>query len=222
MRVGVLGTGVVGIAIATRLVELNHDVMLGARSATNEKALAWAAHHQPPHACVGTFEEAAAYGAFVFHCTQGSTAAEVLRSAADGLTGKLVIDTSNPLDFSGDSPGLFVAITDSLGEQLQRAVPEAKIVKALNTVNATVMVRPHEVPGEHVAFVASDDAAAKAEAVLVLEQFGWPAERLVDLGDLKGARAAEAYLPLWIKLMGHVGHAGFNITVQAAPAPASD
>jgi predicted dinucleotide-binding enzyme len=154
MRVGVLGTGMVGEAIATRLCELGHEVMLGSRSATNEKALAWAEHHAP-HASVGTFAEAAAYGSFAFHCTHGETAEDVLRSAAEGLAGKLVIDTSNPLDFSGDAPGLFVAITDSLAERLQRAVPEAKIVKALNTITASVMVHPEGVPGEHVTFIAA-------------------------------------------------------------------
>lgn len=216
MRVGVLGTGMVGEAIATRLCELGHEVMLGSRSATNEKALAWAQHHAP-HASVGTFAEAAAYGSFAFHCTHGETAEDVLRSAAAELAGKLVIDTSNPLDFSGDAPGLFVAITDSLAERLQRAVPEARIVKALNTITASVMVHPDAVPGDHVTFIAGDDDAAKAEASAVLQQFGWPAASIIDVGDLKGARATEAYLPLWLKLMGHVGHAQFNISVAAAP-----
>lgn len=213
MRIGVLGTGTVGETIATRLVELGHEVMLGSRSATNEKALAWAQHHAP-HAQVGTFADAAAYGSFVFHCTSGQAAEEVVSGAAAGLAGKTVIDTSNPLDFSGDAPALFTDTTDSLAERLQRAAPEANVVKALNTINASVMVHPSEVPGDHVTFLAGDDPAAKAQAGEILHQFGWPPSRVLDLGDLKAARATEAYLPLWLRLMGHVGHAQFNIAIS--------
>lgn len=211
MRVGVLGTGMVGEAIATRLVELNHDVMLGSRSATNEKALAWAAHHQPPHACVGTFAEASAFGSFVFNCTKGEVAEDVLRGAAEGLAGKVVIDVTNPLAFGEGGPSLFVGLDDSLAERLQRAVPEARIVKALNTMTADVMVHPELVPGDHITFIAGDDPAAKADATQILEQFGWTPERIVDVGDLTGARATEAYLLLWLKLRVDLGHNRFNI-----------
>lgn len=216
MRIGVLGTGMVGEALATRLVELGHDVMLGSRTADNPKAVAWAQHHAP-HACTGTFADAAAYGAFVIHSTQGATAEAVLTSCADALSGKVVIDTANPLDFSGDAVALFVGNTDSLAERLQRAAPGARIVKALNTINASVMTHPEDVPGDHVTFLAGDDAAAKDQTAELLQQFGWPADRIIDLGPLQAARATEAYLPLWLRLMGHIGHAQFNIALTAAP-----
>lgn len=126
----------------------------------------------------------------------------------------MLVDVSNPLRFDGDGPTLFTGIDDSLGEQVQRAVPGARVVKALNTVNADVMVHPEIVPGEHVLFVCGEDADAKAMVTELLGQFGWPAERVVDAGGISGARATEAYLLIWLKLMGWAGGAHFNIAVR--------
>jgi predicted dinucleotide-binding enzyme len=111
-------------------------------------------------------------------------------------------------------PTLAVVNTDSLGEQIQRAFPAARVVKALNTVNAEVMVAPDSVPGEHVIFVCGDDDAAKGEATALLGELGWPSERVLDLGDITAARGTEMYLPLWLRLMGTLGTAGFNIAIQ--------
>lgn len=213
MRIGVLGTGSVGQAIATRLCELQHEVRMGSRDATNEAATSWAAHHGPSSS-VGTFAEAAEFGSIVFNATAGAASVDVVTGAAEHLAGKVLIDVSNPLDHSGDTLALTVANTDSLAEQLQRAAPAAHVVKTLNTVNARVMVDPSLVPGEHAMFVSGDDDTAKTTARLLLNQFGWPDERIVDLGDLTGARAQEAYLLLWVRLTQPLGGYTFNVEIK--------
>ena len=171
---------------------------LGARSATNEKAAAWV-KNAGAHASQGTFADAARHAELVFNCTRGDAAVEVIRSTgADDLSGKILVDVSNPLDFSkGMPPTLFTAGNDSLAEQLQREVPSMKVVKALNTVSAAVMVDPARLGAESDMFVSGNDAEAKATVSRFLrEQFGW--KSVVDLGDLTTARGTEGYLPLWI------------------------
>jgi predicted dinucleotide-binding enzyme len=211
MRIGVLGTGVVGKTIATRLVELDHDVTMGARSAGNEKASEWAAG-AGERASEGSFADAAAHGELVFNCTAGTASLDALRAAGEEeLRGKVLVDVANPLDFSkGMPPTLSVCNDDSLGEQIQRAFPDTRVVKALNTVSAAVMVDPVE--GSNL-FVCGDDAAAKEQVVELLASFGWPADAVVDLGGIDAARGAEMYLPLWLRLMGGLGTPSFNIAV---------
>lgn len=213
MRIGVLGTGSVGQAIATKLCELQHEVRMGSRDAANEAAAGWAAHHGPSSS-TGTFAEAAEFGTIVFNCTAGQASVDVVSGAAEQLAGKVLIDVSNPLDHSGDTLRLTVANTDSLAESIQRAAPGAQVVKTLNTVNASVMVDPSLVPGDHAMFVSGDDDAAKTTARLLLNQFGWPDERIVDLGDLSGARAQEAYLLLWVRLAKPLGGFNFNVEIK--------
>jgi predicted dinucleotide-binding enzyme len=129
----------------------------------------------------------------------------------------VLVDISIPLDFSaGFPPSLSVVNTDSVGEQLQAAHPRVRLVKALNTVNAAVMVDPGSVPGEHVLFIAGDDAGAKAEVTALLGRFGWPADRILDLGDITAARGTEMYLALWIRLMRALGTSKFNIELRRA------
>ena len=214
MKIAVLGTGMVGEAIATKLAALGHEVRMGARAAKNEKAVAWAAK-AGPKASEGSFADAAAFGELVFHATAGVTALEALKAAGEeNLAGKVLVDISNPLDFSkGMPPSLFVAITDSLGEQIQRAFPKTKVVKTLNTVNCQLMVDPGRLAGgDHDMFVCGDDAEAKAKVrSLLVEGFGW--KRVVDLGDITMARGTEAYLPLWVRLWGALGTAEFNVKI---------
>ena len=195
MRIGVLGTGTVGRTIAGRLEELGHEVRAGSRGS-------------------GDYAEASEHGELVFNCTAGAGAVDAVTKAAAGLEGKVLVDVSNPLRFDDDGPTLFTGIDDSLGEQVQRAVPGARVVKALNTVNADVMVHPEIVPGEHLLFVCGEDVDAKAMVTELLGEFGWPAERVVDAGGIAGARATEAYLLIWLKLMGWAGGSQFNIAVQ--------
>ncbi len=200
MQIGVLGTGVVGRTIATKLRELGHDVQIGSRSAGDDAV---------------PFADAAAHGEVVFNCTAGTGSLDALGQAgAKNLSGKVLVDVANSLDFSkGMPPTLSVCNDDSLGEQIQRAFPDAKVVKALNTVNAGVMVDPAGVPGEHDLFVCGDDDEAKAQVSELITSFGWPAANIHDLGDITGARATEMYLPLWLRLMGAVGSPMFNIRV---------
>lgn len=214
MKLAVLGTGMVGRAIATKLIDLGHQVRMGSRTAGNENATAWAAE-AAAEASEGAFADAAAFGEVVFNCTAGIASVDALDAAgAENLDSKLLIDVANPLDFSqGMPPSLAVCNTDSLGEQIQRAFPGARVVKALNTINCEVMVDPGKVPGEHAIFVCGDDAAAKDEAVGLLGEFGWPPERIVDLGDISAARGTEMYLPLWLRIMGSVGTGRFNIAI---------
>jgi len=212
MKIGVLGTGTVGQTIAGKLALLGHDVKMGAREAGNEKAAAWAkgAGQRASH---GAFADAAAFGEIVFNCTMGAASLEALRAAREeNLRGKILVDVSNPLDFSkGMPPTLFTPSGDSQGEQIQRELPEAKVVKALNTVNASVMVEPGRVPGEHDVFVCGNDAEAKAHVAEILRSFGW--KNVVDLGDITAARGTEAYLLLWLRLWGALQTADFNIHI---------
>ena len=199
MRIGILGTGVVSATLGTKLAQLGHDVKMGSRSATNEKAVAWA-RAAGGKSSAGTFADAASHGEVVFNCTSGMASLEALKAAgAKNLEGKLLVDVANPLDFSkGMPPSLSVSNTDSLAEQIQRAYPAAKVVKALNTMNANVMVEPSRVPGSHSVFICGNDASAKAKVVEVLKSFGW--KDIIDLGDITAARGLEMILPLWLRL----------------------
>ena len=216
MKIGVLGTGVVGEAIGTKLLELGHEVKMGSRTANNEKALAWVNknHAHAALASQGTFAAAAAFGEIVFNCTSGKDSLDALGLAGAGnLKGKVLIDIANPLDFShGMPPSLLVCNTDSLGEQIQRAFPETKVVKSLNTMNCNLMVNPGLLAEEHVVFVSGNNAEAKATVTALLKDgFGW--KSVVDLGDITTARGVEMVLPLWVSLMGKVGTPMFNFKI---------
>lgn len=213
MKIGILGTGMVGNTIASKLVALGHEVMMGSRTANNEKARAWVAQ-TGGRARAGTFADAAAFGEMIWVCTSGAGTIEAVHSAGPAnLDGKIVVDVTNPLDFSrGMPPRLSVANDDSLGEQIQRAAPGARVVKALNTINCNVMVDAGRIAGDHDAFVAGNDADAKARVTEILRRdFGW--RHVIDLGDISGARATEMYLPLWLRLYGALGSADFNVHV---------
>lgn len=214
MRVGVLGTGAVGQAIATRLGQLGHEVTMGSRSAASEALGEWLAE-AGEGARGGTFAEAAASAELVFNCTAGTASLAALAAAgADNLAGKTLVDVANPLDFSGGfPPTLSVCNETSLAEQIQAAFPDSHVVKSLNTVNAALMVDPGRVRGEHVVFVCGDDEGAKAQVRALLEAIGWPPESVLDLGDLSAARGTEMYLPLWLRLYGRLESPDFNIAI---------
>ncbi len=214
MKVAMLGTGVVGQTLGSRLVGLGHEVMMGARQAGNAKATAWAAG-QGSSASAGTFADAAAFGDLVVNATAGAVSVDVLTAAgAENLAGKVVIDVSNPLDFSrGMPPTLTICNTDSVGEQLQAAFPAARVVKSLNTVNADVMVHPEIVAGSHTMFLCGNDSGAKDDVRALLESLGWPAADLLDLGDIGASRGMEMYLPLWLRLWGATGTGHLNVKV---------
>ena len=210
MNIGILGTGMVGNTIGSRLTELGHSVMMGSRTATNEKALAWQ-EKAGSNASVGTFADAAMHGEILFNCTSGTVSLDVLTLAGrENISGKILIDISNPLDFSkGMPPTLSVCNTDSVGEQIQRAYPDVKVVKSLNTCNAKIMVAPFLIQGEHDIFVNGNDADAKAQVTDILKNwFGW--KNVIDLGGIQSSRAVEMMMPIWLTLWGVNGNANFN------------
>jgi 8-hydroxy-5-deazaflavin:NADPH oxidoreductase len=212
MKIAMLGTGVVGRSIGTKLVSLGHEVRMGSRTPDNEAAAGWVSS-AGSSSSQGTFADAAAFGDLVFNCTSGSASLDALRAAgAENLAGKVLVDVSNALDFS-DGPALFVTTKESLGEQIQAAFPEARVVKTLHTMNAEVMVDPSLVPGEHDVFVSGNDAAAKEDVTALLESFGWDRKRILDLGDLTGARGTEMYVMLWVRLRQTFGSNHFNVQV---------
>lgn len=211
MKIGILGSGMVGQTLGARLAALGQDVMVGSR--TPEKLREWAA--QTPGVKVGSLADTAAHGDIVINATNGNGSLDALRQAGEAnLDGKILVDIANPLDFSrGMPPTLFVSNDDSLGEQIQRAFPGVRVVKTLNTLNAYLMVNPGLVGGgDHTIFVSGNDAAAKAEVARLLgEWFGW--RDIIDLGDITTARGTESVLPLWIRLMMALGHAKFQFKV---------
>ena len=217
MTIGVLGTGMVGRTIGSKLAELGHEVRMGSRRAGNEAAVDWAAGAGDA-ASEGSFEDAAGFGELIFNCTAGGASLEALAMAGEAnLHGKVLVDVANPLDFSGGMPPtLSICNDDSLGERIQAAFPETLVVKALNTMNCSVMVDPGRVPGEHVAFVCGENKGAKERIAGLLAEFGWPAGRIVDLGGIAAARGTEMYLPLWLALYGKLGTGEFNVAIERA------
>ncbi|MEU6671851.1 NAD(P)-binding domain-containing protein [Streptomyces sp. NPDC046727] len=216
MRYAVLGTGEVGRTLAGRLLELGHEVTLGSRTPDNPVAREWATA-AAGRAHAGTFADAAAAGEVVVNAVGGRVALDALEAAgAEHLVGKVLVDVSNPLAFEDGQPRLDPVESDSVGERIQRAFPHARVVKTLNTVNCRVMVDPGRVPGEHHMFVCGADARAKEHVTALLGEFGWPAGRVLDLGDIRAARALEMYLPLWLTLFGRFGDADFNVEVRRA------
>jgi 8-hydroxy-5-deazaflavin:NADPH oxidoreductase len=227
MNIAVLGTGMVGQAIAGRLHELGHDVVVGTRDpeATlartepdgmgNPPFRVWHAAHSG--VALATFADAAAGADLVVNATYGAAALAVLGFAgADNLAGKVLVDVSNPLDFShGLPPTLFVKDTDSLGEQIQRAFPATKVVKALNTLTASLMVDPKSLGESSTVFVSGDDPQARATVRSLLEGFGH--DDIIDLGPLETARGTEMLLPVWLRLMGALGTGIFNFKVVRRP-----
>jgi predicted dinucleotide-binding enzyme len=214
MKFGVLGTGMVGLTIATKLAELGHEVTVGSRSADNEDASAWA-HDAGEGASNGTFADAAAGAEIVFNCTSGGHSLDALEmAAAENLGGKVLVDVANPLDFSrGMPPTLSVCNDDSLGERIQTVFAGARVVKSLNTVNAAVMTDPGSLSEPTNIFVCGNDDAAKGQVRDLLGDFGWEADAILDLGDISAARGTEMYLPLWLRMMGALDSAAFNIKV---------
>jgi len=198
MKFAVLGTGAVGRAIASKLINLGHEVMIGSRSAANEKAIDWA-NNNGAGANSGTFEQAASFGEVIFIATLGTGVLTALQLAKpENFSGKTVIDITNPLDFSnGKTPTLFVGLTDSMGERVQRFIPNANVVKTLNIVNSEVMVNPSLVPGDPDMFVCGNSGEAKQKVISLLSDFGW--KSIIDIGGIESARVMEPFVLLWVK-----------------------
>ncbi len=215
MKIGVLGTGVVGQTIGAALLKLRHEVMMGSRSAGNEKAVGFV-NQGGAGASQGTFADAAAFGEVIFDCLKGDAALPVLQAIPEEhLNGKILVDIANPLDFSnGMPPSLFINNTDSLGERLQRAVPGLRVVKTLNIVNCEVMVDAGRSSSSDkgTMFISGNDAEAKrAVTEAFLRPWGW--DDVIDLGDITTARGTEMMLPVWVRTYMATGNGYFSFKV---------
>ncbi len=223
MKIAVLGTGVVGKHLAAKLSRLGHQVRMGTRDPgatmtrsgsadTDDPPFSqWSLAH--PEVALASFADAAAYGEVVWNATRGMDSLLALGLAgAENLAGKVLIDTARPLDTSeGFPPTLFVKDTDSLGELIQRAFPEARVVKTLDTLYAHVMVNPVVLGEESTVFVSGNDADAKAMVTDLLTDFGHT--DVIDLGDISAARGTEMMLPMWLRLMDALGTTAFNFKI---------
>ena len=212
MKVGVFGSGMVGQTIGGKLAELGHEVVIGSRTPSNKQD--WVSKIDGMIK-VGSLAEAAAHGEIVFNATQGGGSLEALAQAGEAnLNGKILIDLANPLDFSrGMPPSLSVCNTDSLGDQIQRAYPRARVVKTLNTIAASLMINPGQLAnGDHHLFISGNDAEAKSQVIdLLTTWFGW--KQIIDLGDITTARGTEMFLPMWLSLVNKLGTGMVSIRV---------
>jgi 8-hydroxy-5-deazaflavin:NADPH oxidoreductase len=225
MKIAMLGTGVVAQILAEKLASLNHEVFIGTRNVDETLARTgqdnfgrppfgeWKKDH--PGIGFGTFSEAAGFGELVINATNGMGSLRALEQAGkQNLSGKVLLDASNPLDFSkGLPPSLFISNTDSLGEQIQQLLPDTHVVKTLNTVNAYIMVNPALLGDDHSLFLSGNSTDAKNQVRELLVSFGWKPAYLIDLGDITTARGTEQYLPLWVRIWLGTQNPMFNIKV---------
>lgn len=226
MKITILGTGVVGQIMASRLIELHHNVILGTRNPhetvqrtepnqmTGISFAEW--HKRNSGVELMAVNEAAKDADIVVNATSGSVSLAVLDMVGqENLKDKILLDIANPLDFSkGMPPTLSVCNTESLAEQIQKTFPETKVVKSLNTMNAFIMMHPITIPGDHNVFVSGNDDDAKRVIKDLLYNVGWKHENIIDLGDITSARGTEMLLPIWLRLYGSMGHANFNFHIQ--------
>jgi 8-hydroxy-5-deazaflavin:NADPH oxidoreductase len=205
MQIAILGTGAVGPALAKALSAAGHQVTIGTRDPEQTKAREQWAEVDLPLAAYQDLD------ADIFiNATNGLGSLPALQAVGDALNGKVIIDASNPLDFSqGFPPSLFVSNTDSLAEQLQREFPEARVVKMFNTMANQVMINPRGLADDSTIFVAGNDTEARQSAASIAADLGWT--DVFDLGDLTAARALEMYLPLWVRIFAQLGRPEFNI-----------
>jgi len=214
MKIGILGTGMVGATLGTKLAALGHEVKIGSRETDNAAGAAWV-KRAGRGASQGRFADAAEFGEMVFVCLRGDVALPVVKSVgANKLKGKIVVDVSNPLDLSRGAPFPLLADlvnTTSLGEETQKVLPQSSVVKTLNTVNCEVMVNPGLAKGESNIFISGNDAAAKGRVIEVLRSFGW--NDIIDLGDITAARGTEMLMPIWMRLYGLFGTPHFNFRI---------
>lgn len=227
MKFAVIGTGAVGQTYAARLIELGHEVMVGtrdvasklaepAKSASSKPFSEWLAENKSVQ--LGTFAEAAAFGDVILNVAEGRNAISALqKSDAKNLNGKVLIDVSNPLDFSKGMPPTMIpelSNTNSLGEEIQKTFPETKVVKALNTMWVGFQVNPNLIAGgDHAAFICGNDADAKLKVKSLMNEFGWKDENILDLGDISSSRGTEAILPLWLRIMSAKQGGMFNFKI---------
>lgn len=225
MKIGILGTGVVGQTIAEKLVQLGHQVMMGTRSKVETLSKTGKDNFGRPAVSewlknnskvqFGTYSEASSFGEFLVNATSGVGSVEALKQAGENnLANKVLLDISNPLDFSkGMPPTLTICNTDSLGEQIQRTFPKTKVVKSLNTLTAYLMVNPKLLPEPTNIFLNGNDSNAKAEVKKLLSSFGWNEKDIIDMGDISTSRGTEQILPIWVRLWSALQTPMFNFKI---------
>ncbi len=216
MKTAVLGTGMVGKEIATRLIKKGHQVMMGSRTSDNKNATKWG-NEMGDNAYHGTFKEAANFADnIIFNCTKGEFVFQILESIGQRpMANKILVDVSNPLDFSkGMPPTLRICNDTSQGEQIQELYPETKVVKSLNTMNCYIMLNPEKIKGKHTVFVSGNNDTSKNEVKKLLNTFGWTKDNIIDLGDITTARGTEMLLPIWLRIYGTLGTLDFNFHIQ--------
>jgi predicted dinucleotide-binding enzyme len=228
MKTAIIGTGTVGRTLASKLVELNFDVMMGTRNVSDKLAATskdnygnppfseW--HKQNSKVKLGTFAEAAAFGEIVFNATNGgSSITALIMAGTKNLSGKVLVDIANPLDFSkGTPPSLLPGLnnTNSLAEEIQKTFPETRVVKTLNTMWCGLMINPGLIGGgDHINYICGNDEEAKAKVKKILNDFGWKDKSILDLGDITGARTTEALVPLWVRIQGVLNSGAFNFRI---------
>jgi 8-hydroxy-5-deazaflavin:NADPH oxidoreductase len=228
MKISIIGTGTVGQTLATKLVELGHEVIMGTRNISEKLASSskdsygnlpfsdW--HKANSNVKLETFANAASFGEIVINATHGGSSIEALKLAGGkNLAGKVLIDIANPLDFSNGMPPSLIpelSNTNSLGEEIQKTFPYALVVKTLNTIWCGLMVNPDMIGGgDHINYISGDDAGAKNKVKKLLNQFGWKDENIIDLGDISGARATESVLLIWLRVMGVYQSGAFNFRI---------
>jgi len=214
MRVGVLGSGQVGQRLAAGFRGRGHEVMIGSRDPAKPELVRWLSG-EGAGIEAGTFAAAAAHGELVVLAVLGNAAEQAIAEAGpENFSGKVVIDAMNPLDFSGGfPPKLSIAGQDSLGERVQRALPDARVVKAFNTIGSAYFVDPNFTEGDPTMLIAGDDEDAKRAVADVLADFGW--SQTVDIGGIEGSRELEAICIAWVKIGGARGawDHGFKLLV---------
>ncbi len=223
MNIGIFGTGAVGKAFATRLSGLNHKIMVGTRDPKQTMEKEGAATfsgflEQNPGIQLGTFAQTASFGDVIINVCKGEVAMQVIRSAGEkNLSGKILIDITNPLDFSRGMPPSLIpeySNTTSLAEEIQKIIPSTKVVKTLNTMWNGLMINPVQLAnGEHVNYICGNDEDAKKQVRSLLRELGWSDDATMDLGDLTGARATEATLPIWLRVYGVKKTGAFNFKI---------
>ncbi len=225
MKIGVLGTGMVGQVIVPKMVALGHHVFMGTRDAdstrnrtepertTGVSFVDWFSAHSGFQ--LVSYADIPSETDLFINASHGETSIEALESVGkDKLAGKIILDLANALDFSkGMPPTMLVCNNDSLGEQIQRTFPHAFVVKSLNTMNCTIMMDPSRVQGDHNVFMSGNDSASKHIVKILLESIGWSSANIIDLGDITTSRGTEMMLPVWIRLWDALGTPEFNFHI---------
>lgn len=227
-KIGILGTGGVSQNLAAKFIKLNYEVMMGTRN-VDEKMSSDAKdrYGNPPFKVwysanrnikIGTFAETAGFGEIIINATKGSESVSTLKSLDLKLfKGKILIDVSNPLDFSfGMPPRLIPELcnVNSLGEEVQKIFPAARVVKSFNTMSSDLMVNPGLINGgDHNIFICGNDTEAKGRVKEILISFGWSEVNILDLGDITASRATEMYLPFWLRIAGALKSGAINLKI---------